>query len=264
MSHIHIPDGVLPAWLWISGWIAAIVLVGIASKRSEAAETRRVVPLLGAVSALVLVAMSSEIVPIAYHVNLTVVAGVLLGPWLGVISSFIVVLMMALLGHGGITVVGLNVLVISTEMALGWALVHGLVRVLGRRRIRIASGIATAVTLAITTTMLVGIVALGGSGATGRETGALNPETLTFANPFSHGAVSVGLFSGGEHAGSGGLSVGRFAAVVYTLGPIGWLLEALVTAGILGYVARVRPTLVFAGGLAEERRVVIGDEHGRH
>ncbi|MGB4592451.1 MAG: hypothetical protein WBI63_01585, partial [Coriobacteriia bacterium] len=81
---------------------------------------------------------------------------------------------------------------------------------------------------------------------------------------FSHGAVSVGLFSGGEHAGSGGLSVGRFAAVVYTLGPIGWLLEALVTAGILGYVARVRPTLVFAGGLAEERRVVIGDEHGRH
>ncbi|MGB4594020.1 MAG: energy-coupling factor ABC transporter permease, partial [Coriobacteriia bacterium] len=181
MSHIHIPDGVLPAWLWISGWIAAIVLVGIASKRSEAAETRRVVPLLGAVSALVLVAMSSEIVPIAYHVNLTVVAGVLLGPWLGVISSFIVVLMMALLGHGGITVVGLNVLVISTEMALGWALVHGLVRVLGRRRIRIASGIATAVTLAITTTMLVGIVALGGSGATGRETGALNPETLTFA-----------------------------------------------------------------------------------
>lgn len=264
MSHIHIPDGVLPTWLWVTGWIAAAVLVGIASKRAEAIEVRRSVPLLGAVSALVLVAMSSEIVPLAYHVNLTIVAGVLLGPWLGIVSAFIVVLMMALLGHGGITVVGLNVLVISTEMALGWALVRGLIRVLGRRRIRPSAAVATILTLAVTTTMLVGIVALGGSPATGRETGALDAETLTFGNPFSEGTVSLGLFSGGEKEAAGGLSVGRFAAVVYTLGPFGWLLEALVTAGILGYVARVRPTLVFSGGLAEQRRVIIGDEHGRH
>ena len=78
MSHIHIPDGVLPWWLWLSGWVAAAVLLTIAANRATRSGARRAVPLIGAVSALVLVSMSSEIVPIAYHVNLTVIAGVLL------------------------------------------------------------------------------------------------------------------------------------------------------------------------------------------
>ncbi|MHB1477319.1 MAG: energy-coupling factor ABC transporter permease, partial [Coriobacteriia bacterium] len=159
MSHIHIPDGVLPWWLWIAGWLAAAALLGIAARRATRTGSRRAVPLIGAVSALVLVSMSSEIVPIAYHVNLTVIAGVLLGPWLGVIAAFIVVLVLALLGHGGVTVMGLNTLVIGTEIALGWALVRGGTRLLGIKKIRPVAGIATVLTLALTTTMLVGIVA---------------------------------------------------------------------------------------------------------
>jgi cobalt/nickel transport system permease protein len=280
MSHIHIPDGVLPVWLWLAGWLAAFALLVVASRLAGRTEARRSVPLVGAVSALVLVAMSSEIVPIAYHVNLTVVAGVLLGPWLGVIAAFVVVLVLALLGHGGITVVGLNTLLIVAEMTLGWALVRAGVRLAGPKRIAPVAAVATVLTLAVTTTMLVGIVALAGAGATARETGALDPETLEFRDPFSGGVVSIGLLRG-EHGheeaghdegdaheaaaeGAGSLNVGRFAAVVYTLGPIGWVIEALVTAGILGYVARVRPTLVFRGALAESHRPVYGDEHGRH
>lgn len=273
MSHIHIPDGVLPWWLWVPGWLLTLGLLSVASRFAVRGESRRAVPLVGAVSALVLVSMSSEIVPIAYHVNLTVIAGVLLGPWLGAVSAFVVVLVLALLGHGGVTVAGINTLIIASEMALGWALVRGAVRMLGAKHIRVLAGAATVLTLAITTTMLVGVVALAGSGATARETGALDTETLTFANPFSGGVISVGLL-GGEHEGEsaeehaahagGTLSVARFAAVVYTLGPLGWLLEALVTAGILGYVARVRPSLVLGGAYAEEHRTRFGDEHGRH
>ena len=90
MSHIHIPDGVLPAWLWLSGWAVALVLVAIAGRAAERAEARRKVPLLAVVSGLMLVAMSSEVIPIAYHINLTVIAGVLLGPWLGVVAAAIV------------------------------------------------------------------------------------------------------------------------------------------------------------------------------
>jgi cobalt/nickel transport system permease protein len=264
VSHIHIPDGVLPAWLVAAGWVMAFALLWYAARRARASDVRRKVPLLGVVAALVLVAMSSEIVPIAYHVNLTVIAGVLLGPWLGAIAAFIVVVMLALLGHGGVTVIGLNTLMIAAEMALGWALFRALVRALGHARVRWAAGVATVLTLAVTTTMLVGLVALAGGGAaTGRETGALDPASLTFANPFGGGVFSVNTLRGAEPppaAPAAPLSVARFAAVVYTLGPIGWVLEALITAAVLGYVAQVRPQLVFGGALAAVRRSPAGDE----
>lgn len=264
MSHIHIPDGVLPLWLWGTGWLVALALVGLAARVSRRAEVRRKVPLLGVVSALMLVAMSSEIVPLAYHLNLTVIAGVLLGPWLSVIAAFIVVVILAMVGHGGVTVAGLNTVMISTEMILGWALFRGLVRVLGRQRVRASAVIATVVTLAITTTLLVGLVALAGGGpATGRETGTLDPSTLRFVNPFSHGVFSVNLIRGEKAPAPPAhyLSVGRFAVVVYTLGSIGWVIEALVTAAILGYIARVRPTLVFAGAMAEARHETLPGHH---
>lgn len=271
MSHIHIPDGVLPLWLWGSGWLLALVLVSVAARLSERSDVRRKVPLLGVVSALMLVAMSTEVIPIAYHVNLTVIAGALLGPVLSVIAAFIVEVVLAMLGHGGVTVIGLNTLIVAAEMIVGWALFRGLVRVLGRRHVRPAAAISTVLALALSTTALVGIVWIGGTAATTRETGALDPSTLRFENPFSQGGVSVGLFSGGEDHGdpaeepgtpSTNLDVGRFAAVVYTLGPLGWLLEALVTAAVLGYVARVRPTLVFEGALADTRHAIPGDETG--
>ena len=272
MTHIHIPDGVLPPWLWLGGWLVTLLLVMLASRRATALKHRRAVPLLGVVSALMLVSMSSEIVPIAYHINLSVLAGVLLGPWLGAISAFIVVLVLALLGHGGVTVVGLNVLVITAEMALGWALVRGGLRLFGRRRTGAVAGSATVVTLALSTAMLVGIVALSGAG-TARETGALDPDTLEFSNPFSGAAVSINLLGGeteegaahaADQAAETALDVRRFAIVVFTLGPIGWIIEALITAGILGYVARVRPSLLFATATADEHRPRYGDEHGRH
>jgi cobalt/nickel transport system permease protein len=264
MSHIHIPDGVLPIWLWLPGWIVALALVYIAGRAAERTDVRRKVPLLAVVSALMLVAMSSEIVPIAYHLNLTVVSGVLLGPALSVIAAFIVQVVLAMLGHGGVTVLGLNTLVVTSEMVLGWALFRLFVAVLGRSRVRWATAIATVLTLASSTTLLVGIVALAGGGAaTAHDTGALNPASLTFANPFSGSVLHVGLFSGGEHVASAGLSVIRFAAVVYTLGSIGWVIEAIVSAWILGYIASVRPALVWQGALKESAHHLIGDETGQ-
>jgi ABC-type Co2+ transport system permease subunit len=98
-----------------------------------------------------------------------------------------------------------------------------------------------------------------------RETGALDPSTLRFSSPFGAGLFSQGLFSGGSAAAaapSGALSVKRFASVVFLLGPIGWVLEAFVTALVLGYISQVRPSLLF-GGVRPERRPP-GDETGGH
>jgi len=192
MSHIHIPDGVLPTWLWVLGWAAALALVGVAVHMSRAEDLRRKVPLVGVVSAFVVVAMSSEIVPIAYHMNLAVVAGVLLGPWLGIVAALIVQVILAAIGHGGVTVIGLNTLMTSTEMVLGGLLFNLFVLLLGRRRAALSGAFATVLTLALTTSLLVGLVALAGGGvATSRETGALDPKTLSFSNPFTEGVFSV-------------------------------------------------------------------------
>lgn len=275
MSHLHIPDGVLPVWLWLSGWVVALALVWAAGRATDASRERRKVPLLAVVSAIMLVSMSSEIVPIAYHVNLTVVGGALIGPALSPVAAFIVVLVLALLGHGGLTVIGLNTLVIASEMVLGWMIFRTVSRFLGRERTPAAAGVSTVSTLMLTSLLLIAIVAAGGSGAAQRETGALDPATLRFDSPFSAGFFSQGLFSGGEadedapgeggatgEEDGGGLSVTRFATMVYVLGPIGWLLEAFVTALVLGYIARVRPSLLF-GGAAPERRPP-GHETGGH
>lgn len=266
MSHLHIPDGVLPLWLWSAGWIITLVMVWLAGMPSAHKRTRRV-PLLAVVSAVMLVAMSSEIVPIAYHINLTVVAGALIGPALAPIAAFIVVIVLALLGHGGITVAGLNTLMITAEMILGWALFTTAIRLLGRRRVKVAAAGATVLTLAVTTAMLIGLVSLAGSPAATRETGSLDPSTLSFESPLSGGLFAQGLFSGGEaeeeHAETGpGLSVRRFAATVFILGPLGWVIESFVSALVLGYIARVRPSLLFGGAAPE--RMLPGDEAGGH
>lgn len=261
MSHLHIPDGVLPWWLVLLGWAITLPALWLAGRRlARDNESRRRLALLGVVAALVLVAMSTEIVPIAYHINLTVVAGILLGPWLAIVAAFVVDLILALVGHGGVTVVGLNTVMIASEMILGWALFRGLTALVGRgRRPGLVAAAVTVVTLAITTLLLVLIVSLGGPLATRRESGALDPATLRFGNPFVQRLVANRLVAPETGPTPATVPIARFATVVFVLGPFGWALEAAITAGIIGFVAGVRPALVYGAENAEAREIV-GDE----
>jgi cobalt/nickel transport system permease protein len=263
VSHIHIPDGVLPLWLILVGWVAAGALTALAVRRARSHDLRRRIPLVGAMAALMLVGMSSEIIPIAYHINLTVLAGIMLGPWLSIITALIVNVMLALVGHGGVTVIGLNTLVIIAEMVVGWFLFGRFVRVLGRRRPSVSAAGATVLALIVSTTLLVGIVALGGSPAATRESGSFDPTALSFANPLGAGVVTNVLVAPEAKEELPQLPVVRFALMVYLLGSVGWIIEALITALIVGFVARVRPGLVFEGAASEPARAPLGDE-GTH
>jgi hypothetical protein len=51
--------------------------------------------------------------------------------------------------------------------------------------------------------------------------------------------------------------------MVYLLGSIGWVIEALVTAAVIGFVARVRPSLVFEAGALSDSAPRSAD-HGSH
>ncbi len=259
MSHIHIPDGVLPLWLWLSGFVLTTLLLAISLRVLRGMDAARKVPLLGVMAAMMIVTMSAEVVPIAYHVNLTVLAGVLLGPALGFVCAFVVDVILALLGHGGVTVVGLNSLMVGTEIALGWLLFGAFVRLFGRARLQFSAALATVCTLAVTTTMVVGMVAISGvNPRSAAETGALNPETLRIENPFA-GRPAPAVARAAPKA----ISLTRFAEVVYVLGVPGWILEALLTSFIIGFIARVRPDLVGLGPPHPEFGEPVTD-YGRH
>jgi cobalt/nickel transport system permease protein len=253
VSHLHIPDGVLPLWLVGLGWAVAAVYVGLALLAVRKGERTRLVPRVGVVAALVLAGMSTEIVPIAYHLNLTVLAGIILGPAAGVLAAFVVNIILALFGHGGVTVIGLNTVVIGTEVVAGFLLFRGLSRLLGTR-LGLAAGLATVLALALSTTLMIGVVGLSRiAPAHARDLGSLDPGTLRFANPFGHGLVANRIITPEQDtpAGGGGVSLARFAVAVYALAAIGWAIEATLTGFIVGFVARVRGELLRPGEVGE-------------
>jgi cobalt/nickel transport system permease protein len=249
MSHIHIPDGVLPAWLILLGWVGAAAALAWAVYTQRGRDARRQVPLLGVMAAVMLVGMSTEFVPIGYHVNLTIIAGIVLGPALGFIAAFVVNLILALFGHGGITVVGLNTLVIGAECALGFLVFRAFYRVLGgqKPKIGLLAGGTTVLTLFTTTLLLIGIVAIGN----------VEPDKQMHPSPVAEGGLSAALSEGvlgnvilkaeEEHTHTGPeMNMGRFAGLTLGLGLIGWLIEAVITGVIVQFMWRVQPDLVIA------------------
>lgn len=246
MSHLHIPDGVLPLWIVGAGWLLTTVLLALAL-RSPGATVGARLPLLAVLSAFMLVAMTLELVPIGYHVNLTVATGVLLGPALGFLAAFIVNLVLALFGHGGITVVGLNTLVIGAEIALGYHLFRGFRSAMPRQAgPGVVAGIATVVALALGTLLMIGIVGLSNvnPALNAPEAAVVEPAGLSFRNPFGQGVLEWRPFAEERPAAEPRMDLTTFATLVLALGSIGWIVEAFITALVVGYVARMRPDLV--------------------
>jgi len=253
MSHIHIPDGILPFWLVTAGWVITLVLLFLSARRLSGPAARRKIPLLGVMAAVMLVGMSTEFVPIAYHVNLAVLTGLIVGPATGFLAAFIVDLILALFGHGGITVVGLNTLIIGTECTLGYYIFHGLYRVLRTRIKSVAApaGAAVIITLFVSTMLLIGIVALSNvDPGKARDTGSLAAATLSFKNPFEAGVLSNRVINpeteaaGDFYLRDSGVDLKRFTTAVLLLGSIGWILEAMITAVIVQFIYRVRRDLI--------------------
>jgi cobalt/nickel transport system permease protein len=248
LSHIHIPDGVLPIWLVTAGWALTVALLALVSWRLRRGDTGRQLPLLGVMAAVMLVGMSTEIAPIAYHTNLSVLAGIVLGPLLGFLAAFIVNLILALFGHGGITVVGLNTLVVGTEAALGYYLYRGIWSMLKNRNRSpaLAAGITTAVALILSTLLMIGIVGLSDVGPSAQVAASL-PETLSFQNPLEHGFIASEWSEAGGHVtipSAPTVDILTFARLVIVFGILGWVIESLLTGAIVGFVYRVRPDLV--------------------
>lgn len=236
MSHIHLPDGVLPVWLWASGFIVVVVLWATLLRSMKKEGLTKRLPLLGMMAAVMVLGASVEIVPIAYHVNLTVISGILLGPSLIFLATFVVNTILALFGHGGITVIGLNTLILSIEGILGYFLFH-LFRGLFKR-LSPAVFLATFIALLCSTFAMIGAVSLG----TSHYEELIHQEREGGIIGFEFGKEKEERPPG--KAVEENVNLGRFIAIVLPLGFIGWILEGVITTLIARYIGRLRPDLL--------------------
>lgn len=160
MSHLHIPDGILPLWLWLGGFCVFVIILTLALWQLRRRDAIKKMPFLGAVTALMVIGMSFPVAPIFYHLNFSVLAGIVLGPTLGILAVFLSNFILAFFAHGGITVIGLNSLILVFEVAVGWFLFKYAFRFFGGA-VFFRGFSATVATLVFSTFLAIGIVTLG-------------------------------------------------------------------------------------------------------
>ncbi len=156
MSHIHIPDGILPVWFWVGALVITGVLTFLFSRQLE--RRRRMLPVVAVLSAVALIIMQVHIGPL--HINLAALAGIVAGPGLGFLAVLVANFFSAIvLGHGGLTVLGVNSLLVGSE-----ALVAGAVFALlgGARRLLVNGAIAVALALLVSTALVLATGAIVG------------------------------------------------------------------------------------------------------
>ena|GEM_PF-1076179 len=203
MAHIHLPDGVMPLE-WCAVWfVAAGLLVGlvmVVAVRRLGLKQRVVAAFL---TVVLFVAM---LIPVpspfgGTHVNMTPFAGLVAGPATSAIIIFMVSLILALLGHGGVTVLGANMLVLYFECVAAY-LFYRILR--SRFNVYVSAFTATIAPLILSTFLASGMLSVSVAGSPSYYLGeymaegvlvhGLFPEQLA-ENPFIHELVH-GYLSG--------------------------------------------------------------------
>jgi cobalt/nickel transport system permease protein len=219
---MHLADGILPlgwAALW-SAVTAAFVAIALARLRARARSDRRTRPLVAMVAALVFVLSCMPIpVPVVgtcSHPCGTGLAALLVGPWLTVLVSVAALLLQALfLAHGGFSTLGADVLSMGIAGAFAG---YAAFRVL--RRAGASLGVAA---------FAAGLLS---DWATYAVTSLELATALHGARPMATTAATI------------------FLAFLPTQLPLG-VLEGLLAAGAVRFLARRRPDLLVRLGVIE-------------
>jgi cobalt/nickel transport system permease protein len=218
MSHLHIPDGILPPVLWVSGLVVTLMLL-LWSASGRARGDARGLAFQSSLGGIMLAVMALPVpfTALDYCMTLAGPVGVLLGAAGAFQVSFVVTLILALLGQGGFTVIGLNAFVLGAGAMIARPVYVRLVGALGPPR---AMAAATAVSQLLSTAtwilLLIASVNLTPEAAGEREIS----ETLL---RFWHGTA---------------------AAIVVPLLLLAVALESFLGYGLAHFLARVRPDLL--------------------
>lgn len=211
---MHVPDGFFDAATSAGAVAASAGVLAVAVRRSSAELEDRQAPLAGLVAAFVFAAQVVNF-PVAAgtsgHLLGGALAAILVGPWAGTLCVAVVVVVQLLFADGGVTAVGINVLLIAVVPALAGApLFHAMRRVLPATRAgaSLAAGVAAGLTVPLAAAAFTGLYALGG-------TAEVPLGSLATAMLGVHALIGVG--------------------------------EGLITATTVGAVLAVRPDLVRGG-----------------
>lgn len=241
MSHLHFTDGIIaPVWCAVGYLLSAAVLAFCIYKMRGTDNVKRA-PFTGLISALMLVTMSVPLGFIPFHLNLTVLLSIISGPYVGFIAVFIVNFILALIGHGGITVVGINTMIMAVEVFLGYAIFYLLSK---KINVKASAFIAVLVALLVSASIMVGVVFATNAGiehilphqhVAGEIEGGIghHADIHREANGFEQAIHDIKAFS-----------FSGIAAIVAILA-LGIGLEAVVTLLIVAFFERVRPDLLF-------------------
>ena len=216
MSHLHIPDGVLPVLLWAPGLGLALLLLVLGARALRGASPQRLA-YQSALGALVLAAMVVELPlgPLDFHLTLVGPVGVLLGAASVFQVVFVANAILALGGHGGLTVVGLNARVLGAGAVLARSVYVAFAQRWGPT---VALTVATAVTQIVSGALWLAVMAA-----------AMHVQAV------------------GPHR------VKLVAGVAFPLYLAGIVIESAVAFGVARFVIRVRPDLLPGGATPVEK-----------
>ena len=232
-TSLHIPDGFLSTAVSITGWVLAVIFIGIALRQTKDQLGERQVPLMGVIAAFIFAAQAINF-PIAAgtsgHLLGGTLAAIVLGPWAATLVMTAVIAVQGLLFQdGGLLVMGWNILNMGVITAFtGFAVYTLVVRFLGTTtRARLIGGFlgawlsvvisatATAIELAVsgTSPLLLGLPAMAGVHAII----GLGEAVITV------GAVGLLQTSRPQVLTTGDTAPGRRTAIVTLVGLLGAL-----------------------------------------
>ncbi len=210
---MHVPDGFFNAPLSVGAGVAAAGVVAVCLRGAREELDERTTPMAGLTAAFIFAVQMLNF-PVAAgtsgHLLGGALAAILVGPYTGILCVSVVLAVQALLfADGGLTALGINIILISIVPAVvGYLIFRGLLRAFPGRgwSVSVTSFLGAFVSVPVAAAVFVGLYMLGG-----------------VAN------VPLGLLAG--------TMVG-----VHLLIGIG---EGLITALIVSTVVAVRPDLVY-------------------
>lgn len=166
MAHLHLPDGAIPLWTCalFYGIVIAILCASVFMLRKHKTEPKKRI-LAALLTAVVIIAMQIPIpLPGGFaHLSLVPLLGMLLNPPLAFLSVIVLNVFSAMIGHGGITTLGVNIFAMGVlEVWTAFLLFHGLGKVAKGKFTLSRAMIATAAALIVSTLFIGWLVSVVG------------------------------------------------------------------------------------------------------